>query len=119
MDIPDDDAGGVALTVTSVGVGPATIADIHIGIFIGHSHISDLIVSLTSPEGTMVTLHDRSGGADDDIATVYDLVTEPADGAAALEALRGETGRGLWQLDVSDHSGGEVGAVLEWVLWLQ
>ena len=115
-DIPDE--AGIPVPIgTSFGAHPETITDAQIGVWIQHSWLGDLRVTLTSPDGTTVTLFSSAGGAGE-IATIYDSVTEPDEAADAMDAFDGENGRGLWYLRVFDEAGDDVGQVVDVVLWL-
>ena len=114
--IPDNDATGINLTGTVPSWAPASIADIRVGIKIRHTYIGDLTVSLTSPQGTTVILHDKTGSSDDDIITVYPYETAPAED---LDAFVGQTAQGQWTLHIADTDAYASGEVIEWVLWFQ
>jgi subtilisin-like proprotein convertase family protein len=72
---------------------------------ITHTWISDLIVKLTSPGGTEVTLHNRGGGSADNINRTY-----------YLPEFIGENSVGTWTLYVSDNFPDDVGELQEWTL---
>ena len=116
MDIPDNDAEGIDLTFATPGWMSGTIIDMHLGVNIEHTYRGDLILTLTSPLGTAVTLHDSSGGADDNLQTVYDFATDPAEGT--MDDFNGEEVAGTWTLNVVDDGVGDTGQVLEWVFWV-
>ncbi len=90
---------------------PTTITDLMVGVRIEHTYIGDLTVTLTSPSGTSVVLHDETGGSSDDLLTLYDLVTSPA---ASLDAFNGEATAGEWTLTVTDSNLGDAGQLVEW-----
>lgn len=79
----------------------APIWGITVDVDITHVWRGDLLLELTSPDGTTVTLHDTSGGADDDIVGNYPT-TLTVDGPGALSDFSGETGNGDWQLYIED-----------------
>ncbi|MBW1809230.1 MAG: proprotein convertase P-domain-containing protein, partial [Deltaproteobacteria bacterium] len=97
--IPDGDPGGMT-DVINIPIG-WTINDINVDVDISHTWIGDLIVELSSPGGTTVRLHDRSGADGDNIITNYDLVTSP-DGPGSMADFDGENTAGDWTLFVSD-----------------
>jgi subtilisin-like proprotein convertase family protein len=121
--IPDDNAAGVVLTMdgTTPASGystmPATISDIQVGLNITHPDRGDLEVSLTSPAGTVVQLHDHAGGRLVDLETVWDLYSAPAESLAAFDTQdpRGAT----WRLNVADTVAGDTGTIREWVIWVR
>ena len=144
--IPDNSALGVdvGLTVTGVigtigdlvfsfdrdpsGVCSAGIGDASAGL--DHTWVGDLIVKLTSPAGTTVTLMSRAGGTgnsgnnfcdtvldDAGIAPIQTIVPAgaPYTGIYApnspLSAFDGEDPNGTWVLNVSDNQGVDTGSV--------
>jgi subtilisin-like proprotein convertase family protein len=113
ISIPDNDAMGITayLDVTD---------DIEIGaldcfVDISHSFRGDLIVELTSPEGTAVRLHNQSGGSANDISTWYDAETAP-DGPGSMDDFWGEPAIGTWELWVSDNAFADNGILNQWSL---
>ncbi|MGW7457381.1 S8 family serine peptidase [Streptomyces sp. NPDC054797] len=90
------------ITVTGVtGNAPATLK---VGVNIVHTYIGDLKVDLVAPDGTVYTVHNRSGGSADNISQVYtvDASTEVANGT--------------WKLRVNDNAGGDTGKIDSWNL---
>jgi subtilisin-like proprotein convertase family protein len=141
--IPDNNPAGTATPVMVSGVSGA-IADITfrfdgsactsaIGattVGLDHTWVGDLVISLTSPQGTTVTLASRPGGVlnsgnnfcntvfDDDAASSIQAITPagaPYTGtfrpASPLAALKGEDPNGTWTLSVSDNAALDVGNV--------
>ena len=95
-----------------------------------HSWVGDLVITLTAPSGTTVTLANRPGGAlnsgnnfcntvfDDDATTsIQEIVSAgaPYTGsfrpATPLAALEGENANGIWTLHVSDNALFDTGSV--------
>jgi subtilisin-like proprotein convertase family protein len=114
--IPDNDATGINVTLDGEAFLGASIADIQVGVRIAHSWCGDLRVTLTSPTGTTVVLHNRTGGSADNIETVYDLYTVPAE---SLDAFNDQNPVGVtWTLHIDDNSAIATGSLLEWVLWV-
>ncbi|GAA4351604.1 S8 family serine peptidase [Kangiella taiwanensis] len=101
--IPDNSSAGVD-SVINVPIG-LTITDLTANIDISHTYISDLIVTLTSPSGTTVTLHNREGGSSDNIVASY-----PLDNYDFEDAM------GDWVLNVSDNVGVDTGTLNNWSL---
>ena len=101
VDIPDNDANGITSTITVAD--PLTVFGHNSHINISHTWIGDLLVSLTSPAGTTVVLHNRSGGSADDI-----------DQSFGSEAFNGEVATGDWTLSVSDNVGADTGTLNNW-----
>ncbi|TDI12740.1 MAG: hypothetical protein E2P04_05010 [Acidobacteria bacterium] len=111
--IPDNDPAGVESTIAVFG--GFTIEDIQVAVNITHPRIGDLEVDLTSPGGTTVRLHDRSGDNNDDIMTTYDLFTAP-DGPGSMSDFDGENVAGTWTLKVVDAANANVGQLNNWSL---
>jgi subtilisin family serine protease len=71
---------------------------------ITHTRISNLIVDLVAPDGSVYNLHNRSGGGKKSINTTYtrDLSAEPANGT--------------WRLRVQDTAASHTGVIDTWTL---
>ena len=78
-----------------------TIADLDVTLDIFHQDPTQLIVDLTSPQGTTVRLHDKSAGSGHGIETRYDRDTAP-DGPGSMADFIGESTLGTWTLSVQD-----------------
>lgn len=107
--IPDNDATGVAshLFVDSRG----EIQSLAISVQIIHSWISDLKLSLYSPSGTVVVLHNHQGNDGDDIFATWSSAELPT-----LAVLKGESVEGEWTLVAQDSASADVGRLLSWGL---
>ncbi len=111
LPIPDSDASGIASTVT---VGMAAVATgVRVAVDIRHPFTGDLVVELASPSGPAATLHNRAGGAADDLRLSYDATSTPA-----LAALAGLPTEGTWTLRVRDLASRDVGRLHGWSLHL-
>lgn len=116
IQIPDNDPAGVD-SIIDVPVG-GTLHSLRVNVNISHYSINNLIVTLTSPAGTQVTLHNRSGGTADDIVGSWpDLLT--VDGPGSLGDLLGEDVRGTWTFHVSDNQLGAMGSINSWGLTME
>ena len=69
-----------------------------------HTYIGDLIVRLVAPDGSLYTVHNRSGGSADNIITSY-----------TVNASR-ELAIGTWKLRVQDAASGDTGYIDSWSL---
>jgi subtilisin-like proprotein convertase family protein len=111
--IPDNDPEGIVSTleITEVGV----VNGIDVDIDIAHPSIGNLTVELTSPSGTTVVLHDRTGAIADDIVGNWpqSLIV---DGPGSLADFLGESVLGTWTLAVADHQFGGIGTFNSWGL---
>jgi len=92
------------------------VGDLDVDMDITHSYIGDLIVSLQSPSGTVVRLHNRTGGEADNIVTTYDDEGDAPDGPGTLADFDDEPSAGIWTLTVSDNAGQDVGTLNGWAL---
>jgi subtilisin-like proprotein convertase family protein len=111
MSIPDYTPAGVYSTLTfPEGVA---ITDVEVYVDITHTYIGDLIVELTSPEGTTVRLHDRSGGSAANLVGWYDSELS-VDGPGALSDYVTESSSGEWTLWVSDNASYDTGVLNQW-----
>ena len=104
---------------SSVSVSePFCIGDVDVDMDISHTFIGDLTLTLTSPNGTSVTLHNRTGSSADDIMVRYDDDGFAPDGPGALGDFNNEGSTGVWTLSVSDGAGGDTGTLNSWALRL-
>lgn len=111
--IPDYNTVGItrSLIVTEAGI----LSNIYCSVNITHTWKGDLVVDLTSPQGTTVRLHNRTGSSQDNIITTYDSITLP-DGPGVMNDFDGEDPVGEWRLFVADGASGDVGRLNEWCL---
>ncbi|MDE0243502.1 MAG: proprotein convertase P-domain-containing protein [Candidatus Kaiserbacteria bacterium] len=95
-------------TVSTITV-PAgtTINDMAVSVDITHTYVGDLVVDLVAPDGTVIVLHDKSGGEQDDLKTTY---------ASQFASLRGGNASGQWQLRVGDYGSSDTGTLNAWTL---
>lgn len=136
--IPDNDPVGISVTAT-VANGPVAITGVSVNVDATHTWVGDLIFTLTSADGTMITLLDRPGAPatgngcqdNDVVATFIDGAADPegictganaawpvtlAAPVTALAALNGEDANGVWTLTISDNAGGDTGTLNNWEL---
>jgi subtilisin-like proprotein convertase family protein len=85
---------------------PIQIQEIQVDLNITHTWIGDLLVTLRSPQGTTVTLHNRAGGSADNIHQTYTFTAEFLDQQAA----------GAWTLHVDDNFTADTGTLDSWTL---
>ncbi len=112
LSIPDNDGWVQSYLQVPDSIG---IEDINVFVDISHTYIGDLIVKLVSPLNTEVTLHNNSGGSDDDIVGWYDTDIIP-DGPGEMGDFIGEDAYGQWALWLRDCAGGDVGGLNLWKL---
>ncbi|MFD3327429.1 S8 family serine peptidase [Streptomyces sp. NPDC058701] len=90
------------ITVTGItGNAPATLKA---GVTIAHTYTGDLKIDLIAPDGSVYTLHNRTGGSADNINQTYTV------NAAT------ETANGTWKLRVNDNASGDTGKIDAWNL---
>ncbi|MCW5767967.1 MAG: proprotein convertase P-domain-containing protein [Phycisphaeraceae bacterium] len=92
------------------------IGDVDVSVDITHTYKGDLIVELISPEGTVVRLHNRTGGSDDNIIQTYNQGVINPDGPGSLDDFNGEIVTGTWTLRVSDNANIDTGTLNAWSL---
>ncbi|MGH8785607.1 MAG: proprotein convertase P-domain-containing protein, partial [Cupriavidus necator] len=85
--------------------------DLQVSVDITHTYIGDLTVTLVSPTGTQVVLHNRSGGSQDNLVRGFRVADTPT-----LQALRGQPLEGAWKLRVADLEAVDVGKLNRWGL---
>jgi subtilisin-like proprotein convertase family protein len=127
--IPDSSPNGVNSTITAAGT---TLANeiISCTVNIAHSYVGDVILKLTAPDGSIVTLATQVGGLGIDFtSTVFTdtAITAIANGTAPFtgyflpeqlfSTLTG-TANGVWTLNVSDNALLDDGDLLSWSISL-
>ena len=100
------DASGTIMVPANV-----TINTLSASVDITHTHIGDIRVVLTAPNGTEAILHDRTGGSAADIVHTYNSSSH-----GALRSLTNSTTAGIWTLSVGDYARGDVGTLNSWSL---
>ena len=123
----------ITITVPPVYINPIT--DLDFLVRINHTFVGDLIVRLTSPAGTTVTLIDRPGRPpatygcsgdnynvtlDDSAATAVENQCAGAIPAISgvhtpnspLSAFNGQIPAGVWTLSVTDNAGQDTGTII-------
>jgi len=125
LTIPDDDPTGIISTLIIEDEYP--VSGVKVPIDITHSYVSDLVISLISPEGTEVTLFNQNCSNEQDLNIIFDDDGAPMDcnqlnqglhfiPVTPLSTLDGENIRGEWKLKVTDRAGGDVGVLNSWGL---
>jgi subtilisin-like proprotein convertase family protein len=107
---------GTRIDTLSIG-SACTIIDINVDMNITHTWIGDLTITLESPNATIVTLHNASGGSADNIIGNYEA-TLTVDGPGALADFIGGPGNGTWTLTVDDGAFGDTGTLNSWGIHL-
>ena len=99
--------------------GCPEILDLQISINITHSYIGDLEVTLNSPSGQSITLHNRTGGGASNITGTYAINGGSLTPAQSLVPLLGSSGNGSWRLTVTDNAYSDTGMLSAWGLELE
>jgi subtilisin-like proprotein convertase family protein len=127
--IPDEDSGGLVRTMTISTA--ARVKDLNVRVNIAHEWVGDLVIDLTSPQGTTVRLADHPGGPDNFgqnlTGTVFDDEAAVNIGAAQapytgsfrpqhdqLSRFDGQRLQGTWTLRVRDLFEGKTGTLTSW-----
>lgn len=109
--IPDNDPAGIRSIINVPEQG--LLKDISASVTIDHTYIGDLRITLISPTGESVVLHDRSGGSNKNIDKTYDLNSTPG-----LRTYMGDQIKGDWALQVADNARADKGNLVKWGLRL-
>ncbi len=109
INIPDNQPQGIKDQI--VCNDDFTIRSMKVRVDITHTYIGDLRVSLLSPSGTAVVLHNRTGGSANDLHGMFDIKSTPA-----LRAFSDEPVQGAWTLHVQDLATIDRGRLQSWSL---
>lgn len=112
QDVPIKDFTTSKLDLPIADTG--TLKSIKVSADIEHTYIGDLIVQIKPPVTTgvnAITLHNRQGGATDNIKKTYDEVNAPG-----LVALKGKSPKGTWTLIVQDKAKQDTGKIRSFTL---
>ena len=107
--IPDRDPAGVSSTIHIADDG--IIGGLKVGVDIEHTYIGDLKVSLTGPDKTSVTLHNRTGASNNNLVNIYEIKNTPSFSQFKNTSVKGE-----WKLTVSDYANWDEGQLRQWDL---
>ena len=96
-------ANTISDTITVPGSGTAT--SVSVAVNVTHTYIGDLKIDLIAPDGTTKTVHNRSGGSNDDIDQTY------------APDFGGESIAGTWTLRINDnYASADDGTLNSWTL---
>jgi len=107
--VPDNNTTGVTSTINVAN--SLTVSSISVSTVIPHTYQGDLEVALIGPDNTTVLLHNRTGGAADNVTTTFSIVTTSAQ---ALTAFNGKNTAGSWRLRVRDLAAADTGTLSSW-----
>ena len=112
QDVPIKDLSTSKLDLAVADTKP--IKSIKVKVDIEHTYIGDLVISVKPPPATgvnAVVLHNREGGALDNVKKTYDEVNAPG-----LVALKGKAPQGTWTLIVEDKEKQDTGRIRSFTL---
>jgi glucose/arabinose dehydrogenase/subtilisin-like proprotein convertase family protein len=110
--IPDNDAQGATSRLNVTGAG--SIQSMQITVDIRHTWRGDLVLQLTSPAGTAITLFDVNDNDDgDNVQGTFPTTLVPNE---SLSNFNGEEVNGVWSLRVYDTQGQDLGDIRSWTL---
>jgi subtilisin-like proprotein convertase family protein len=113
VSIPDG-SGSASVTVTTSGF-TGTLGTVQAWVEIDHPDPTQLHVTLTGPDGTVVLLADRTGTVDHPINAFYGK-TDAA--AQSLDRFGGKQANGVWTLTVFDLVPGTTGHIRNFAIQL-
>jgi M6 family metalloprotease-like protein len=105
--IPDASIVGIERTLSTTAT--SRVGSVEVSVDIAHTWIGDLSVTMQSPAGTEVVLHNRAGGSDDNLVRTFTAANTPA-----LSALAGQAAAGAWRLKVVDTEPQDIGKLNSW-----
>jgi len=112
LEIPDNDPKGIESTILINSTETITEkSEISVPVEIIHPFIGDLRVTLVSPSGKEVILHNRKNQSNHNIVGTYPTTLTPQDN---LSKLVGEPLGGEWKLKVADLSVYDKGELKGW-----
>jgi subtilisin-like proprotein convertase family protein len=136
--VPDANAAGISSTLPVTLPAGATITGVSVNFNMTHTWVSDMVFNLKAPNGQILNLVNRRGGAGDNFTntTISStgtavLATAPFTGTFAADAAIGvgptgqvsgaanfaglySTGTGDWTLWMRDYAGGDIGTLTNW-----
>jgi subtilisin-like proprotein convertase family protein len=114
QDVPIKDLETSTLTLAIANTNP--VKSIKVDVDIEHTYIGDLVVTLHAPVEMgvdSVILHNRQGGATDNIKKTYDEVNTPG-----LAAFKDKSPQGTWTIEVADKAKQDRGKIRSFTLEL-
>ncbi|HEY1251000.1 MAG TPA: S8 family serine peptidase [Thermoanaerobaculia bacterium] len=106
--VPVPDGTGSATATATITGFAGTLASVEAVVEIAHADPTQLLVTLTGPDGTTVTLHDHTGAAQHPINGIYGKTLASAQ---SLGAFQGKLADGVWTLSVADDRPGTAGSI--------
>ncbi|MEM8898376.1 MAG: M6 family metalloprotease domain-containing protein [Bacteroidota bacterium] len=107
--IPDNSDTGIDSEIVVPDDGAISL--IRVSVDITHTYIGDLEVSLIAPDGKTASLHDNTGGSNDDL-----ILTMESGKEEELDTFVGSSMKGTWKLRVKDLASQDTGRINNWKL---
>jgi subtilisin-like proprotein convertase family protein len=111
LPIPDADTEGVSHTITITGSDP--LESIETALQIDHAAPDQLVITLTSPSGNSVILHNRNASDAVPFSPIYESINPAAE---SLSTFIGSNPKGDWILNIADYVEGQTGFLTAWGL---
>jgi subtilisin-like proprotein convertase family protein len=111
--IPDNNPVGVTGLI-NFNLAGMTIQRFTVDLEIRHADIGELTVTLQSPAGAQVVLHNPARDIGVDLVGNFDRQFNPAIGS--MDAFYGQNPQGVWRLTVADAELGNLGRLVRWQL---
>jgi len=105
-DLTIPDVSTVESTITVSGCAGNASASSSVEVHIVHTYRGDLVVTLVAPDGSLYTLHNRTGSGADNLDMTYTV------------NLSSEARNGAWKLRVRDAAAADTGYLNSWTLTL-
>lgn len=109
--VPDANSNGTTSEIVVSGTGSLVTANFTVDVRVIHPNIGDLRVIMTSPGGSSLWLHNRSGGTSDNLIGTYPTTLTPV---SPLDQIIGQPLDGTWTLKVADYTAGNTGVLESW-----
>ncbi|NVJ59055.1 MAG: proprotein convertase P-domain-containing protein [Gammaproteobacteria bacterium] len=112
--IPDNDPEGFSSTVTMENLGLQVDDNFSLYLDLAHTFRGDLLITLTSPTGTRITVKSPDENEGENNITgrfPQDFIPQES-----FDAFNGENLNGDWTLFISDNAGEDIGQLISWSL---
>ncbi|MFD3727478.1 S8 family serine peptidase [Streptomyces sp. NPDC058671] len=103
-DVTIADNATVESPITVSGVTGNAPATLKVGVDIKHTYIGDVKVDLVAPDGSVYTVHNRTGSGTDNIVQTFTVNAST------------EVANGVWKLRVNDNASQDTGTIAAWNL---
>jgi subtilisin-like proprotein convertase family protein len=125
-DIPDNDPAGLTSTIDIAE--DLNIEKVSVTVKIDHTWVSDITLTLESPNGTIIELLSGACDSSDNIDVTFDdagsdivcsgtpVISGIIKPTQALFAFNGESSNGVWKLKVVDGAVDDTGSLQSWSL---